>query len=88
MGGFMANFTVRNIPSNVYETLKKDARRLGRSLNAEFLDMARDRAEATRRRRQATKAMRELDRMREGLARKYPNAPESVEIIREIRDTR
>jgi plasmid stability protein len=84
----MANFTVRNIPANVYETLKKDAKRLGRSLNAEFLAMARDRAEAARRRRRATKAMGELDRMREELARKYPNAPESVEIIREIRDTR
>ena len=84
----MANFTVRNIPATVYETLKKYAKRQGRSLNAEFLAMARDRAEVARRRRRAAKAMGELDRMRARLARKYPNAPESVEIIREIRDGR
>ena len=84
----MADFTVRNIPATVYETLRKVARRQGRSLNAEFLAMARERAEAARRRRRATKAMVDLDRMRAELARKYPNAPESVEIIREIRDAR
>lgn len=84
----MANLTVRDIPEDIYKELRKDAERLGRSLNAEILALMRDRAEAVRRRRRAAKAMRELDRMREELARKYPNAPDSVEIIREIRDTR
>jgi plasmid stability protein len=84
----MANLTVRDIPEDIYKELRKDAERLGRSLNAEILALMRERAEAVRRRRQAAKAMRELDRMREELARKYPNAPDSVEIIREIRDTR
>jgi len=84
----MANLTVRGIPEDIYKELRKDAERLGRSLNAEILALMRDRAEAVRRCRRAAKAMRELDRMREELARKYPNAPDSVEIIREIRDTR
>jgi len=84
----MANFTVRNIPATVYDALKTAAKQQGRSLNAEFLAMARDRAATARRRRRAAKAMRELDRMRERLAKKYPNAPDSVELIREIRDGR
>jgi plasmid stability protein len=84
----MANLTVRDIPEDIYKELRRDAERLGRSLNAEILALMRDHAEAVRHRRRAAKAMRELDRMREELARKYPNAPDSVEIIREIRDTR
>ncbi len=84
----MANFTVRNIPDKHYTELQLDARQNRRSINAEILSLLADRAEMNRRRRQAAKAMKRIDRIREEIARKYPNQPDSVDLIREDRDTR
>ena len=84
----MANLVVREIPENQYKLLRSDARRNRRSLNAELLAMIAERAELARRRREAGKAMRRLDKLRVEISRKYPNAPESVELIRELRDSR
>jgi plasmid stability protein len=84
----MPNLTVRNIPEEDYSELQQEARENRRSVNAEVLKAIAERAEARRRRRQADRAMRELDRLREEISKKYPDAPESVELIREIRDTR
>jgi hypothetical protein len=84
----MPSLTVRNIPEEDYTELQQEARENRRSVNAELLRAIAERAEARRRRRQADRAMRELDRLRERISRKYPNAPESVKLIREIRDAR
>ncbi|MHB8652565.1 MAG: hypothetical protein ACYDA9_01670 [Terriglobia bacterium] len=84
----MPNLMIRNIPKQDYSELQKEAGENRRSLNAEFLRAIAERAEARRRLRQADRAMRQLDKIRERISRKYPHAPESVELIREIRDAR
>lgn len=81
----MPNLTVRNIPKEVYALLKKEAKRQNRSLNAEVLAILADKAEMARRRANAAKAMAEIDRIREEIAEKYPNQPDSVELLREDR---
>jgi plasmid stability protein len=84
----MPNLTVRNIPKGDYAVLKADAKRNRRSINAEVLTMFADKADMVRRRASAAKAMKELDRLREEISRKYPNQPDSVDLIREDRDSR
>jgi plasmid stability protein len=84
----MANLTVRNIPEKDYAELQRDARQNRRSINAELLILLADRAEMNRRRRQSAKAMKRIDKIREEIARKYPNQPDSVDLIREDRDSR
>lgn len=84
----MPNLTVRNIPKNIYTVLKQDAKRHGRSLNAEVLAMFADKAEMARRRAQAAKVMLKLDRIREEIAHEFPNQPDSADLIREDRDSR
>ena len=84
----MPNLTVRNIPKDVYAVLRQDAKRHRRSLNAEILAMLADKAAMARRRASAVKAMREIDKLREEIAREHPSQPDSVELIREDRDTR
>lgn len=80
----MPNLTVRNIPEREYAALRRDAERSGRSLNAEILAMIADRNH-TRRTRRA--AMRRIDKLREEIARKFPNQPDSVDLIREDRES-
>jgi plasmid stability protein len=84
----MANLTVRNIPKEHYAVLKRDAKRNGRSLNAEVLALLADKAQMAQRRVRAAKAMDEIDRIREEIARKHPHQPDSAELIREDRDSR
>jgi plasmid stability protein len=84
----MANLTVRNIPEKDYAELQQDAKQNRRSINAEILCLLADKAEMNRRRRHAAKAMKRIDRIREEIARKYPNQPDSVDLIREDRDSR
>ena len=84
----MANLTVRNIPEKDYAELQRDARQNRRSINAEVLSLVADRAEMNRRRRHAAKAMKRINKIREEIARKYPNQPDSVDLIREDRDSR
>lgn len=84
----MPNFTVRNIPKGIYKELRQSAEANGRSLNAEILASLKDKAEMGRRRREAARAMREIDRVREKIARTYPNQPDSVDLIRDDRDSR
>lgn len=80
----MPNLTVRNIPKKEYAALRKDAERSGRSLNSELLAMIHERSE-TRRRRRA--AMRRIDQLREEIARRFPSQLDSVDLIREDRDS-
>ncbi|MGA3165388.1 MAG: hypothetical protein ABSF14_04650 [Terriglobia bacterium] len=84
----MPNITVRNIPEADYSVLRRDAKRHGRSLNAEFLAMLADKKEMARRRAGAARAMKRIDKIREEIAKKYPNQPDSVDLIREDRDSR
>jgi plasmid stability protein len=82
----MANLTVRNVPEKVYAEIQLDARRNRRSINAEIVSLLADKAEMNRRRRHAAKAMKKIDKIREEIARKHPNQPDSVDLIREDRD--
>lgn len=84
----MIDVTIRNVPKSVRKVLRKSARRNYRSLNGEILAILRYHAERERHRRAAGMTIRELGKMGERIARKYPNAPDSVELIREDRDSR
>lgn len=84
----MPNLTVRKIPKDTYTELRHEARRNQRSMNAEVLKLLSDKAEMNRRRRHAAKVLVKLDRIREEIAREHPNQPDSVDLIREDRDSR
>ena len=84
----MANLTVRNIPEKDYAELQQDAKQGRRSINAEILSLLADKAAMNRRRRHAAKVMKRIAKMREEIAREYPNQPDSVDLIREDRDSR
>lgn len=79
----MATLYVRNVPVDVYEGLRERARRNGRSLNSEALEIL---ARASRR----TDAIGISDRLAE-IARRInlpPDAPKPEDLIREDRDNR
>ena len=84
----MANLVLRNIPDDTYALLQRDARQNGRSVNAEILKILSDRAELNRRRRRAGKVLARLARTRREIAYENPNQPDSVELIREDRESR
>ena len=84
----MPNLTVRNIPADLYNRLRRSAKRRGRSLNAEILSLLTDEDAWARRRWELAAVIPELARGRERLARKYPGLPDSVSSIREDRDRR
>jgi hypothetical protein len=84
----MANLTVRDIPQKDYAELQQDAKQNRRSINAEILSLLADKAAMNRRRRHAAKVMKRIAKMREEIAREYPNQPDSVDLIREDRDSR
>jgi plasmid stability protein len=78
----MATLHVRNVPEEVYETLRERARRNGRSINAEALSILEEVAERTQ------SATPITDKLAEIAARLNlpPDAPSAEEIIRQIRD--
>jgi plasmid stability protein len=84
----MPNLTVRKIPKDVHRRLKATAKRNHRSLNAEILAVLADEDAWALRRLQIAAVLPELAKARVEIAREYPNAPESVELIREDRDSR
>jgi len=84
----MPNLTVRKIPKDIYRRLRATAKRNHRSLNAEILAVLADEDAWALRRLQIAAVLPELDRAREEIAKEFPNAPESVEQIREDRDSR
>ena len=84
----MPNVMVRNIPKQTYKRLQARARSYGRSLNAEILDILAEKDSWEMRRLEIAKVLPELRRMREEIAREHPNAPDSVTLIREDRDSR
>jgi len=84
----MPNITVRKIPKGIYGRLKAAAKRNHRSLNAEILAVLADEDAWALRRLQIAAGLPELAKAREEIAKEFPNAPESVELIREDRDSR
>ena len=71
---------------HIYGKPGRDAKRHGRSLNAELLAMLADKKEMARRRAGAVRAMKRIDRLWKRIGHKYPNQPDSTALIREDRD--
>ena len=84
----MPNLTVRNIPPKLYRSLQQNAKRSGRSLNAEILALLADEDAWNRRRWQLAEAIPRLAISRKELAKKYPKLRDSAASIREDRDSR
>lgn len=84
----MPDLTVRNIPKDLYRSLQRSAKRNRRSLNDEILALLSDEDARVRRRWELAEVIPELARAREEIARKYPDLPDSIEMIREDRETR
>jgi hypothetical protein len=57
-------------------------------LNAEILDVLAENDSWEMRCREIATVLPELRRARAEVAREYPSAPDSVELIRELRDSR
>ena len=75
------NLTVRNVPDKIYKTLKEEARRNRRSLNAQILVILEAWAEETERRRR----MRDLRGEMDLFAASLRPMPDSTPIIRRAR---
>lgn len=84
----MPNAILRNIPDRIYKRLQGEARRHHRSLNSEILAILSDEDAWVFRRLQIDSVMAQLRPLRKKIRRKYPNAPDSVKLIREIRNER
>jgi plasmid stability protein len=84
----MPNLTVRKIPKEVYKRLKESARQNHRSLNAEVLALLEDEDAWKLRRLRIKAVLPELDKARDEFAREYGTLTDSVDLIREDRDTR
>jgi len=84
----MANVTIRNIPEETYKRLQARAEERGRSLNAEVLMILADEDHWDIRRRQISRVLPSLRRLRDKVSRDYPKAPDSVDLIRADRDSR
>ncbi len=79
---------VRNVPKVIYDFLKRSAKAHGRSLNVEVVAILSDEDNWALRRLQINSVMSELRPVREAVRKKYPHAPDSVELIREMRNER
>lgn len=73
---------VRNVPAEVYERLRAEAEKHGRSINAEVVDILGETLDQRRR------AEGVVDRLRRLSFTLPPGAPTPEEIIREGRDSR
>jgi plasmid stability protein len=76
------NITVKNIPDPVYEAIKKEAKRKGRSLNAEIIKLLEAEAADANRRIELRRLGAELDRF----AASLPPMEDSTPLIRRGRD--
>jgi len=75
------NITVKNVPEPIYRTIKREAKRNRRSLNAEIIQALETEAAEAGRRRQLTKLRKELDRF----AATLPPLGDSAPLIRQDR---
>lgn len=84
----MPNTTVRSIPEDHCALVKQEARQRRSSINSEILDGIRNKPEEVKRRKRAARAMERIEKLQTEIAKNHPNQQDSVEIIREIRDSR
>lgn len=84
----MPDLMVRNVPKDIYHCLKRSAKAHGRSLNAEVVAILSAEDGWARRRLNIDLVMSEVRPVREAIKRQRPNAPDSVELIRELRNER
>jgi hypothetical protein len=76
------NLTLKNIPDPVYQTIKKEAKRNRRSLNAEIIQVLETEAEEAKRRRQLSTLRKALERFSGTL----PPLDDSTPLIRRDRE--
>ncbi|MGA2118342.1 MAG: Arc family DNA-binding protein [Bryobacteraceae bacterium] len=76
------NITVKNIPDSVYRVMKREAKKNGRSLNAEIIQTLETEAAEARRRGQWSGLRKELDRF----AASLPPLDDSAPLIRRERE--
>jgi plasmid stability protein len=76
------NITVKNVPDPVYEAIKKEAKRKGRSLNAEIVKLLENEAAEAQRLRRLTNVRAEFDRLADAIGPLDDSAP----LIREDRE--
>jgi hypothetical protein len=76
------NITVKGIPDPVYRVMKREAKRNGRSLNAEIIRALETESAEAERRRQSMNLRRELDRF----AASLPPLGDSAPLIRRDRE--
>jgi plasmid stability protein len=79
------NLTIKNIPEEVYKTLKRTAAEHGRSLNAEAIQALSNAAEEAERRRRMRESRADLERFVATLPKLRRS---SAYLIREDRDRR
>lgn len=72
------NLTIKNVPEGVYKSLKREAARLGKSLNAQAIEALVARAEEIERRDKMRRSWSDLERFVASL----PPMPDSVPLIR------
>ncbi len=76
------NITVKNVPEPVYRTIKREAKRNRRSLNAEIIRALEIEAAEAQRRRQLSNLRKELERF----AATLPPLDDSAPLIRQDRE--
>lgn len=76
------DITVKNIPDSVYRVIKREAKKNGRSLNAEIIQALASEAAESQRRRRMRSLRKELDRF----AASLPPLDDSAPLIREDRE--
>ena len=69
------NITVKNVPDSVYRTIKREAKRKRRSLNAEIIGALETQAAEANRRSELSSLRKELDRFAASLPRLGDSAP-------------
>ncbi|HUI40449.1 MAG TPA: Arc family DNA-binding protein [Terriglobia bacterium] len=84
----MRSYTLRRIPDSVYELMQERAKSHALSLNAEVLDILSREAELERRRLEMQRNLPAFFKLVDRIARKHPTKLNSVDLIREDRDTR
>jgi plasmid stability protein len=81
--GFMT-ITLKNVPDEVYRTLKRAAKEQGRSLNAQIIHTLEAEAALLERRRKLPELIKELDQF----AKSLPPMEDSTPLIRQERQRR
>jgi plasmid stability protein len=84
----MPDLMIRNVPKHIYDLLKQSAKAHGRSLNAEVVAILSGEDGWTWRRLKIDSVLHDLRPVQAAICKRYPKAPDSTELIREIRGGR